>query len=143
MKKKKIELEFINKRGEWKKVKFDVDELSYKAICDESVSEEYRHKWLVDEYHEQEREKNRNRRYAVVDIDTDILTEDTEIDIWEYEDLYIAISKLTPRQQEFVKLKFFEGFTQEEIAKKYGITKQSVSDAMRRIYETLKKHIKE
>ena len=96
MQKKKIELEFINKRGEWKKVKFDVDELSYKAIYDESVSEEYRHKWLVDEYHEQEREKNRNRRYAVVDIDTDILTEDTEIDIWEYEDLYIAISKLTP-----------------------------------------------
>ena len=57
-------------------------------------------------------------------------------------ELYKAISKLTKRQQEFVGLIFFEGKTQEEVRKKYGIAKSSMCEAMNRIYATLRKFLK-
>ena len=56
----------------------------------------------------------------------------------EYEKLYKSIAHLTKRQQEFVKLIYFEGKTQEEVRKKYGIAKSSMSEAMKRIHATLK-----
>lgn len=56
----------------------------------------------------------------------------------EYAKLYKSISKLTKRQQEFVRLIYFEGKTQEEVRKKYGIAKSSMSEAMKRIYTALK-----
>lgn len=57
----------------------------------------------------------------------------------EHENLHKAILQLSERQQEFVKLIFFQGWSQDEVAKKYGIAKSSVSEAMQRIYATLKK----
>lgn len=59
----------------------------------------------------------------------------------EYAKLQRAISQLTPRQQEMVRLVFFEGKTQSEVAKQFGIEKQSVCDAMRRIYASIKKFL--
>lgn len=56
----------------------------------------------------------------------------------EYEKLCKSIAQLTKRQQEFVKLIYFEGKTQEEVWKKYGIAKSSMSEAMKRIYAALK-----
>lgn len=53
--------------------------------------------------------------------------------------LPVAISKLNPRQQEMVKMIFYENKTQVEVAKYYGITKYSVSDAMQRIYASLRR----
>ena len=57
----------------------------------------------------------------------------------EYAELHKAIRQLTPRQQEMVKLVYFEGKTQEEVAKHYGVTKQAISNAMQRIFSSLKK----
>jgi RNA polymerase sigma factor (sigma-70 family) len=57
----------------------------------------------------------------------------------EAQRLHNAISQLTVRQQEMVRMVYFEGKTQDEVAEIYGIKKQSVSDAMQRIYATLKK----
>lgn len=55
--------------------------------------------------------------------------------------LYAAISKLNPRQREMIKMVYFKDMSQDDIAKKYGITKASVSDAMQRIYASLKKYL--
>lgn len=50
-----------------------------------------------------------------------------------------AILKLTPRQQQIVKMIFFEGKTQEEVRAYLGCAKSSMSEALSRIYATLRK----
>ena len=86
-------------------------------------------------------------------VDCEVEIEDKEFDLEakyieeetrkeEKEKLYEAISKLTVRQQEFVRLIFFEGKTQEEVRKEYGLAKSSMCEAMERIYATLRKNIK-
>lgn len=59
----------------------------------------------------------------------------------KYAPLYQAIARLTERQQKMVKMVYFEGMSQDEVAKHFGITKASVSDAMQRIYASLKKFL--
>ena len=44
--------------------------------------------------------------------------------------LYQAIAQLTERQQEMVRMVYFEGMSQDEVAKHFGITKAAVSNAM-------------
>ena len=53
--------------------------------------------------------------------------------------MHDAISKLTPRQQEIVNLMYFDGLTQEEIRKKLGIAKSSMSEVFARIHASLKR----
>ena len=57
------------------------------------------------------------------------------------EEVWKAISKLTPRQQEMVKMIYFEGKSQEEVRLYYGIAKSSMSEAIQRIHATLKKFL--
>ena len=71
------------------------------------------------------------------DFEADYIEQETTKE--EYAELHKAIRQLTPRQQEMVKLVYFEGKTQEEVAKHYGVTKQAISNAMQRIYSSLKK----
>ena len=52
-----------------------------------------------------------------------------------------AIAKLTPRQQEIVRMIYFEGKSQEEVRLYYGIAKSSMSEAMQRIHLSLKKFL--
>jgi len=61
----------------------------------------------------------------------------------EHEKLHKAILQLTERQQELVKLIYFQGWSQDAVAKKMGITKSAVSNAMQRIYANLKKILEE
>ncbi|RZL97641.1 MAG: sigma-70 family RNA polymerase sigma factor, partial [Pedobacter sp.] len=49
--------------------------------------------------------------------------------------LRIAIQKLTPRQMELIRLRFFEGLTYEEIAEK---TSQNVKTSYNTIYDAIK-----
>lgn len=56
-----------------------------------------------------------------------------------YGRLYEAMKSLNERQKVFVKLIYFEGKSQDEVAELFGITKAAVSNAMQRIYATLKK----
>lgn len=60
----------------------------------------------------------------------------------EKEALYQAIAQLTPRQQEMVRMVFFEGMSQECVANTLGISVQAVSNAMARIYASLEKFLK-
>lgn len=55
------------------------------------------------------------------------------------EELRKAIEQLTPRQQEMVRLVFWEGKTQHELCDIYHIKEQAVSNAMQRIYSALRK----
>ena len=55
------------------------------------------------------------------------------------EQVHKAISQLTPRQQEMVRMIYFEGKSQEEVRLYYGIAKSSMSEAMQRIHLSLKK----
>ncbi len=57
------------------------------------------------------------------------------------EQVHKAISQLTPRQQDMVRMIYFEGMSQEEVSEFYGVGKQAISNAMQRIYVTLKKFL--
>lgn len=57
------------------------------------------------------------------------------------EQVHRAIAKLTPRQQEIVRLVFFEGKTREEVASLYGVDGSAIRHAMQRIYASLKKNL--
>ena len=140
----KVNLKFINAKGEKKDVTFYMDKKSYEMICYPSISEETRQWYLENEYHEYERERNFQRKHPLLDVDTlDII--DPIYDEYDYDSEIIerCISKLTPRQRKIIQMKFKDGKKQKEIAKELNISKQSVSDAMHRIYETLKKYLKE
>ena len=56
-KKQLVKLEFINKRNELKKVQFYMDKQTYEMLMDESINNDERQKYLIEEYHEYEREK--------------------------------------------------------------------------------------
>lgn len=55
------------------------------------------------------------------------------------EELRKAIKLLTPRQQEMLRLVYWECKTQDELCEIYGVKKQAISNAMVRIYASLKK----
>lgn len=59
----------------------------------------------------------------------------------KYEPLYNAILQLTERQQQLVKMVYFNEMSQDEVAKYFGVKKSSISDAMQRIYASLKKNL--
>ena len=62
-----VKLDFINNKGELKHVKFWMDKQTYEMLFDESINEEIRHQYLVDEYHEYERERYHNRKFVSFD----------------------------------------------------------------------------
>ncbi len=68
--------------------------------------------------------------------------EDELIKRQETEALHKAIAELTPRQQEMVRMVYYEGKTQECIADIFGISEQAVSNAMARIYASMEKKLK-
>ena len=146
-----VKLDFINKRGEPKHVKFWMDKLTYEMLFADSISEEIRHQYLVDEYHEYERERYYKRK--LVSFDSELaeamdLIEDTSISSEEKYNMQLsnmeikeAIKELNPRQQEIVRFLYWEGKTQKDLCKIYGLKKQSISDAVKRIHEALRKKL--
>lgn len=144
-----VKLDFINKKGEEKHVKFWMDKQTYEMLFDESISEEVRHQYLVDEYHEYERERYYHRKF--VSFDSEMaqaldLIEDASMSNEEKYEMDLnnevikeAISKLNPRQQEMVRLLYLEGKLQKDLCEIYGVKKQAISDAVKRIHDTLRK----
>lgn len=148
-----VKLDFINKKGELKHVKFWMDKQTYEMLFDESISEEIRHQYLVDEYHEYERERYHNRKFVSFDSEMaealDLIEDSTSISSEDKYDIDLnnnlikeAIKKLTPRQQEMVRLLYWEGKTQKDLCEIYGVKKQTISDAVKRIHDTLRKNLK-
>ena len=148
----KVELNFINKKGFQKDVTFFMDKETYEILLDETISQEYRHQYLVNEYHELENERFFKRKYISLDEGENNrldMIEDTGTSVEEkyYKDkqteiLKEAITKLTKRQQEMVKYIYYEGKSQSELCKIYGLKKQTINDAIKRIHNRLRKILK-
>lgn len=68
---------------------------------------------------------------------TDKILEQRDED--EKEQLYKAIEQLSPRQQEMVRLFYFENKSQREIAELLGIDYRTVQEALQRIKASLKR----
>lgn len=71
------------------------------------------------------------------DLEADYAEEDSKNEMKER--LHKAIMQLTPRQREMVRLVYFEGKTQKEVAEHFGIKQPTVQQAMKRIIAALKK----
>lgn len=58
-------------------------------------------------------------------------------------DLEIALDKvnLTPRMRQYVALKYFVGFTEPQIARMFGVSKQAVSDATKNALDRLEAYM--
>ncbi|MBR2138152.1 MAG: sigma-70 family RNA polymerase sigma factor [Bacilli bacterium] len=148
-----VKLDFINKKGELKHVKFWMDKQTYEMLFDESINEEIRHQYLVDEYHEYERERYYNRKFVSFDSEMaealDLIEDSTSISSEDRYEMELnnkliqdALKKLTPRQQEMVRLLYWEGKSQKDLCEIYGVSKQAISNALDRIHNTLKKFLK-
>ena len=59
----------------------------------------------------------------------------------EYESLHAAIAMLSKRQQEIVRMIYFEGKTQEEVRTQLGIAKSTMAEAIERIHNALRKNL--
>lgn len=148
-----VKLDFINKKGALKRVKFWMEKQTYEVLFDESISEEIRHQYLVDEYHEYERERYHNRKFVSFDSEMaealDLIEDSTSIsseDRYENEiinnEVKNAINMLSPRQKEIINKVYFENKKQIEVAKKLGVTKEFVSKTLSKAIENLKKILK-
>lgn len=148
-----VKLDFINKKGELKHVKFWMDKQTYEMLFDASISDEIRHQYLVDEYHEYERERYHNRKFVSFDSEMaealDLIEDKTSMSSEERYEIDLnnkiiqdAIKKLTPRQQEMVRLLYWEGKSQKDLCEIYGVSKQAISNVLDRIHNTLKKFLK-
>ena len=58
-----------------------------------------------------------------------------------YEELYAAIRKLQPQQQELVRQIFWEGVKQKDIAARDGVSERAITGRMKKIYAALKKSL--
>lgn len=70
---------------------------------------------------------------------TDVLARLIERD--RIEELYAAISKLQPQQQELLHQIFWEGVKQKEIAARDGVSERAITGRMKTIYAALKKSL--
>lgn len=64
--------------------------------------------------------------------------EQNYIDEEEKRELYAAIARLTPREKELVRLIYFDGKTQDEVAEQFGVSQQAISKALSKIIEKIK-----
>lgn len=152
-KQSEVKLDFINKKGELKHVIFWIDKQTYEMLFNESISEEIRHQYLVDEYHEYERERYHNRKFVSFDSEMaealDLIEDNTSIsseDRYENEiinnEIKNAINMLSPRQKEIINKVYFENKKQIEVSKELGVTKEFVSKTLSKALDNLKKILK-
>ncbi len=73
--------------------------------------------------------------------DTQFDPETELIEQQEKEALHKAIATLTLRQQEIVRLIYFEGCSQEEVRQKIGVAKSTMSELLDYIRRCLKKYL--
>ena len=69
--------------------------------------------------------------------------EETLLDKFEREELYEAMKKLTSSERKLIKLLFYEGYTERQVAQIYGVSQVAIHKRKQRILEKLKKILKE
>lgn len=144
-----VNLDFVNKKKEEKHVKFYMDKKTYEILFDESISEEIRHQYLVDEYHAYERERYYRRKFVSFDSemaqslnlieDTSISSKDRYENEVRYNNLKAAINMLSFRQKEIITKVYFENMKQIEVSKALDVSKEFVSKTLSKAIANLKK----
>lgn len=150
--KKLVKLEFVNKQNELKKVEFYMDMQTYEMLDDESISNEEKQKYLIEEYHMYEREKYHNRKIVRIDeknidffnelIDDNKTHEQKYMSDKDSEEFFSFFKVLNDRQKELIKFIYFYNKIQEEVAKIFGVSKAAINQSLNRIYKKIKKILK-
>lgn len=70
------------------------------------------------------------------DVESAYIENETQAE--EYTNLHTAIATLTQKQQEIVRMIYFEGKTQEEVAGILGVTHQAISNLNQKILKKIK-----
>ncbi len=138
----KVNLEFKNKKGEEKKVYFYMDKETYEILQDETISEEERKRYLIEEYHEYERERYYHRHNILMEESTlETLREEREEK--DYFELLRVISTLSKEEQEIVTRIYWKKETQAELCRRYQKKKQKMSDWVKKIHKKIKNNKKD
>lgn len=149
--KKEIKLEFKNKKGEKKKVKFYIEEETFNMLQKSNIEPKDKERYLLEKYHEYELERYYKRKYEL--CDEEIIEEiNYHKNISNYKEeieksikinrLKEEINKLKTKEKEMIELIYYQGKTQEEVGDIYGVSKQAINKKLKKIYEKLRKEIK-
>ena len=76
--------------------------------------------------------------WLTVQPEMEMRLEEEDASLEESERLRTALTQLTKRQREVIRLYYFDGLTQEEIALKLQITQQATSKVLKQAYKTIK-----
>lgn len=139
---KTVTIEFVNKKGLKKKVKFKIENELKENL--NLLTEAEREKYLKDLYHETERDKYHRRKYVLINdvsqAKSDIETpEEKYFNDLQKAELEERINRLTTKEQDYIRQIHYEGKKQKDLASKYGVDKSTVSRTLKRIYDKLKK----
>lgn len=147
-----VKLDFINKKGEEKHVRFYMEKQTYEILFDKSISEDFRKQYLIDEYHEYEKERYFKRKFLSIDSEmaeslglieritiTSNETYDNENTINE---IILAIKSLSDKQKEIITKVYLENKKQVEVAKELGVSKAFISKTISKAIDNLKKKMK-
>lgn len=146
---KKFYLKVTRKNGKERTVPVYLDNITARLLI-KSGDQELLKAYLYEEYKTSRRNRQEEfwNRSLDEDMENGVEYEDKHSDVdfsfdnFEDERLQEAIKQLTPRQQEILRHLYIEGRTQKEIAELYQIDKRSMSDAVKRIYVSLKRNYK-
>ena len=143
-----VKVEILTKKNEVKIESFFMDKQMYEAIL--TLPKEEQRIYFAEEYYEYEANRRYHRRFVSLDKDNDDgLIQDIPdnsptmleniLDDLRIQEIKDAVSKLTKRQQEIIKMIYEENKSQVEVAKIYGVSEQAISQAMTRIHNSLRK----
>lgn len=143
-----VKVEILTKKNEVKIESFFMDKQMYEAIL--TLPKEEQRIYFAEEYYEYEANRRYHRRFVSLDKDNDDgLIQDIPdnsptmleniLDDLRIQEIKDAVSKLTKRQQEIIKMIYEENKSQAEVAKIYGVSEQAISQAMTRIHNSLRK----
>ncbi len=143
-----VKVEILTKKNEVKIESFFMDKQMYEAIL--TLPKEEQRIYFAEEYYEYEANRRYHRRFVSLDKDNDDgLIQDIPdnsptmleniLDDLRIQEIKDAVSKLTNRQQEIIKMIYEENKSQAEVAKIYGVSEQAISQAMTRIHNSLRK----
>lgn len=127
---------------------FFVDSRTYMLLQSKNLSEEEKYNYMIELYHEYEQDRYYKRKYELYKEEDDLnqinyrYSKNETINKIDFLELYRAIKTLKYKHQLIVIMYYFEGFTQQEIADEFGITKQAVSKLIKRILVKLKEILK-
>ena len=128
-----VQTSFLNKKKQLKKVKLYIDERTYKAINDPSVSKEERERYLKEEYYVYIKEKKYYRK-------TTLLEKECVYEIKNDDEYDYLVSCLNEEEKQLMDMLYKEGLKQKDVSTLFCISKQAVSKKTKKILE--KKHKK-